>query len=161
PIYQPARLAETGGQQTPWFFAACGSAPPFPDRLPAVRKPARVPMPAFRTTRRVPFTPRQMLDLVADVDRYPEFLPLCEGRAVRRRAREGEAEILIADMTVGYKAIRETFTSRVRIDAAGLEVAAAGVPGAMGPFSRLENRWQFRPAPGGGCDVDFSIAYEL
>jgi coenzyme Q-binding protein COQ10 len=118
-------------------------------------------MSAFRTTRRVPFTPRQMLDLVADVERYPEFLPLCEALTVRRREREEEAEILIADMTVGYKAIRETFTSRVRIEPARLEVVATGVPGAMGPFRRLENRWQFRPAPGGGCDVDFSIAYEL
>ena len=117
-------------------------------------------MPSFRTTRRVPFTPRQMFDLVADVERYPEFLPLCEGLAVRRREREGDMDILIADMTVGYKAIHETFTSRVKLDAARLEVAAAGVPGAMGPFSRLENRWQLRAAPG-GCDVDFSIAYEL
>jgi coenzyme Q-binding protein COQ10 len=121
-------------------------------------------MPAFRTTRRVPFTPRQMFDLVADVERYPEFLPLCEALTVRRREREGEMDILIADMTAGYKAIRETFTSRVELDAARLEVAAAGVPGRMGPFSRLENRWQLRAAPGvsgAGCDVDFSIAYEL
>jgi coenzyme Q-binding protein COQ10 len=117
-------------------------------------------MPSFRTTRRVPFTPRQMFDLVADVEHYPEFLPLCEALSVRRRERDGDAGILVADMTVGYKAIRETFTSRVRLDADRSEVAAAGVPGAMGPFSRLENRWQFRAAPG-GCDVDFSIAYEL
>ncbi|HWE20451.1 MAG TPA: type II toxin-antitoxin system RatA family toxin [Hyphomicrobiaceae bacterium] len=117
-------------------------------------------MPSFSTTRRVPFTPRQMFDLVADVGRYPEFLPLCEALDVRHREREGDADILVADMTVGYKAIRETFTSRVRLDADRSEVAAAGVPGAMGPFSRLENRWQFRAAPG-GCDVDFSIAYEL
>jgi coenzyme Q-binding protein COQ10 len=101
-----------------------------------------------------------MLDLVADVERYPEFLPLCEALAVRRREREGETDILIADMSVGYKALRETFTSRVKLDAARLEVTAAGVPGAMGPFSRLENRWQFRAAPG-GCDVDFYIAYEI
>jgi coenzyme Q-binding protein COQ10 len=120
-------------------------------------------MPSFRTTRRVPFTPRQMFDLVADVERYPEFLPLCEALTVRRREREGETEFLVADMTAGYKAIRETFTSRVKLDAARLEVAAAGVPGAMGPFSRLENRWQLSPAPGGsgGCNVDFYIAYEL
>lgn len=117
-------------------------------------------MPSFRTTRRVPFTPRQMFDLVADVERYPEFLPLCEALRVRRREREGDLEILVADMTVGYKAIRETFTSRVRLDVAGCEVAAAGVPGAMGPFGQLENRWQLRPAPD-GCDVDFFIAYEL
>jgi coenzyme Q-binding protein COQ10 len=117
-------------------------------------------MPSFRTTRRVPFTPRQMFDLVADVGRYPEFLPLCEALDVRHREREGDVDILVADMTVGYKAIRETFTSRVRLDADRSEVAAAGVPGAMGPFRRLENCWQFRAAPG-GCDVDFSITYEL
>jgi coenzyme Q-binding protein COQ10 len=117
-------------------------------------------MPSFRTTRRVPFTPRQMFDLVADVSRYPEFLPLCEALVVRSRGREGEVGILTADMTVGYKAIRETFTSRVRLDLERCQVATAGVQGAMGPFSRLENRWQFRAAPG-GCDVDFSIAYEL
>jgi coenzyme Q-binding protein COQ10 len=117
-------------------------------------------MPSFRTSRRVPFTPRQMFDLVADVERYPEFLPLCEALTVQERAREGDIDILVADMTAGYKAIRETFRSRVRLDAARLEVATAGVPGAMGPFSRLENRWQFRAAPG-GCDVDFFIAYEF
>jgi coenzyme Q-binding protein COQ10 len=117
-------------------------------------------MTSFRTTRRVPFTPRQMFDLVADVERYPEFLPLCEALTVLSRVREGEVDILTADMTAGYKAIRETFRSRVRLDAERMEVAAAGVPGAMGPFSRLENRWQLREVPG-GCEVDFFIAYEL
>lgn len=117
-------------------------------------------MSSFRTTRRVPFTPRQMFDLVADVERYPAFVPLCEALTVQSRAREGEVGILVADMTVGYKAIRETFRSRVRLDVGGLEVAAAGVPGAMGPFSRLENRWHFHAVPG-GCEVDFFIAYDL
>jgi coenzyme Q-binding protein COQ10 len=117
-------------------------------------------MPSFRTTRRVPFTPRQMFDLVADVERYPAFLPLCEALTVLSRSREGDVDVLVADMSAGYKAIRETFRSRVRLDAGRLEVAAAGVPGAMGPFSRLENRWQLRAVPG-GCEVDFLIAYEL
>jgi coenzyme Q-binding protein COQ10 len=117
-------------------------------------------MPSFRTTRRVPFTPRQMFDLVADVGRYPEFLPLCEALVVRSREVQGEREVLIADMTVGYKAIRETFTSRVELDPARCEVAATGVPGAMGPFRRLENRWRLSAAPG-GCEVEFSIAYEF
>jgi coenzyme Q-binding protein COQ10 len=85
---------------------------------------------------------------------------LCEALTVRRRERDGDLEILIADMTVGYKAIRETFTSRVRLDAARWEVAAAGAAGAMGPFRQLENLWRFGPAPG-GCEVDFSIAYEF
>jgi coenzyme Q-binding protein COQ10 len=117
-------------------------------------------MPSFRATRRVPFTPRQMFDLVADVERYPEFLPLCEGLVVRRREREGDFDVLLADMTVGYKAIRETFTSRVRLDAARCEVAAVGAPGAMGPFRQLENRWRFGAVPT-GCEVDFFIAYEF
>ena len=117
-------------------------------------------MPSFRTTRRVPFTPRQMLDLLADVERYPEFLPLCEALSVRRRERDGDLDVLIADMTVGYKAIRETFTSRVELDPLRREVTVTGVSGAMGPFSRIENRWRFGEAPG-GCEVEFSIAYEF
>lgn len=116
-------------------------------------------MSAFRTTRRVAFTPRQMYALVADVERYPEFLPLCESLVVNSRARDGGREVLLADMTVGYKAIRETFTSRVTLDADALTIAAEGT-GAAGPFRRLDNRWEFREAPG-GCDVDFSIAYEF
>ena len=117
-------------------------------------------MPSFRTTRRVPFAPRQMFDLVADVERYPEFLPLCAALMVRSRERQGETHVLVADMTVGYKAVRETFTSRVFIDPARCEVRAAGAPGMMGPFKQLENRWKFSAAPG-GCEVDFFIAYEF
>jgi coenzyme Q-binding protein COQ10 len=117
-------------------------------------------MPSFRTTRRLPFTPRQIFDLVADVERYPQFLPLCEALVVRSRAREGEREVLLADMTVGYKAIRETFTSRVVLDAAALTVLSGTTPGEpSGPFRSLDNRWVMREAEGGGCEVDFSIAY--
>ena len=117
-------------------------------------------MPSFRTTRRVPFTARQMFDLVAGVERYPEFLPLCEALVVRSRVQQGETEVLVADMTVGYKAIRETFTSRVEVDPVHCEVKAAGAPGMMGPFRQLENRWTFH-AVTGGCEVDFFIAYEF
>jgi coenzyme Q-binding protein COQ10 len=117
-------------------------------------------MPSFRTTRRVPFSPQQMFDLVADVERYPEFLPLCEGLVVRRREREGEADVLVADMTVGYKTIHETFSSRVTLDRQQLSVVARDAGGGSGPFKQLENRWQFREAAG-GCEVDFSIAYEF
>jgi coenzyme Q-binding protein COQ10 len=117
-------------------------------------------MPSFRITRGVPFTPQQMFDLVADVERYPEFLPLCEALAVKHRERQGDVDILIADMTVGYKAIRETFTSRVRLDRPRLEVAAEGAGDALGPFRQLDNGWRFHAAPG-GCSVDFFIAYEF
>jgi coenzyme Q-binding protein COQ10 len=117
-------------------------------------------MPSFRTTRRVPFTPQQMFDLVADVESYPQFLPLCEALVVKTRAREGDLDVLVADMTVGYKAVRETFASRVTLDPKRLEVIARDAGGSSGPFRQLENRWRFRVAPG-GCDVDFSIAYEF
>jgi coenzyme Q-binding protein COQ10 len=118
-------------------------------------------MPTFSTTRRVPFTPRQMFDLVADVEKYPLFLPLCEKLVVRKRERAGGRQILIADMTVGYHAIRETFTSRVTLDPDGLVVHAGSVPEyASGPFRRVENRWTFADAPG-GCDVGFYISYDF
>jgi coenzyme Q-binding protein COQ10 len=117
-------------------------------------------MPDFRTMRRVSFTRQQMFDLVADVEQYPKFLPLCEALVVRKRAQDGDKEILIADMTVGYKAIRETFTSRVTLDPAQLLVHARSVPEYPGgPFRRVENRWSFIEAPV-GCDVVFEISYE-
>jgi coenzyme Q-binding protein COQ10 len=115
-------------------------------------------MPAFRTTHRVPFTAQQMFDLVADLGSYPAFLPLCEALVIKRREERAGRTTLVADMTVGYLAIRETFTSIVELDPAGLTVRATGAPEGRGPFQRLENRWSFRPAAG-GCDVDFFISY--
>ena len=115
-------------------------------------------MPMFNSTRRVRHSPEQMFALVADVEKYPQFLPLCEGLTVRRRtAREGGGEVLLADMTVGYKAIRETFTSRVTLDPENLKILVEYVDG---PFRYLENRWTFKP-DGAGCEVGFFISYEF
>lgn len=114
-------------------------------------------MKEFRTHRRVPFTPEQMFRLVADVDRYPEFLPLCEGMRVRSR-RQSEAEtILIADMTMGYKAIRETISSRVTLDPGTPRVDVAYL---SGPFSQMRNEWRFEPTRE-GCIVHFYIGYKV
>jgi coenzyme Q-binding protein COQ10 len=99
-----------------------------------------------------------MFDLVADVDKYPLFLPLCEGLSVRRRMPGDEGtEVLVADMTVGYKAITETFTSRVSLDRAKLKILVEYIDG---PFRQLENRWSFRE-DAGGCMVEFYITYEF
>ena len=115
-------------------------------------------MPSFRTTQRVRHTAMQMFDLVADVEKYPEFLPLCEGLRIRRRVQSGEGvETLIAEMSVGYKAIHETFTTRVTLDRTQLRILAEYLEG---PFSHLENRWTFR-SQGNGCAVDFFITYEF
>jgi coenzyme Q-binding protein COQ10 len=118
-------------------------------------------MTKFSTIHRVAFSPRQMFDLVADVEQYPNFLPLCEALTLRTRERIGDEEILIADMTVGYMGIRQTFTSRVALDVPGLIVHAGSLADyPSGPFRRLANDWRFLPAPG-GCDVAFAIAYEF
>ncbi|MBV9137914.1 MAG: type II toxin-antitoxin system RatA family toxin [Hyphomicrobiales bacterium] len=115
-------------------------------------------MPSFRTTRRVKHTPEEMFDLVADVEKYPLFLPLCEGLKVRSRVPgEGGRETLIADMSVGYKAIRETFTSKVTLDREKLKITVAYLDG---PFRRLENLWSFKPE-GDGAIVEFYISYEF
>lgn len=99
-----------------------------------------------------------MFDLVADVERYPEFLPLCEGLNIRRRSMlEDGREVLLADMTVGYKAIRETFTSRVTLDRSKLRIDVEYV---NGPFSHMENIWRFT-ADGNKTIVDFSINYQF
>ncbi|NNM72104.1 type II toxin-antitoxin system RatA family toxin [Enterovirga aerilata] len=116
-------------------------------------------MPSFRTTRRVPHKPEEMFELVADVERYPEFLPLCTGlRVIRRTKDEQDRETLVAEMSVGYRSIAERFTTRVMLDRKALDIHVSYI---NGPFRYLENRWEFRPGEGGGCAVHFSIDYEF
>lgn len=121
-------------------------------------------MPSFRTSRTVGHTPREMFDLVADVERYPEFVPLCTAlRLLRRSADAAGTETLVAEMQVGYKAIRETFTTRVVLDPAQLRILVEYI---NGPFRSLENRWTFRGEPAAeplpaACTVDFFINYEF
>jgi coenzyme Q-binding protein COQ10 len=112
-------------------------------------------LPSFRTVRRVPFTPDQMFDVVADVERYPQFLPLCEGLVVHERKSGAAGEELTATMTVGYKAITERFTTHVVLDRARHMIR---VRHRDGPFTHLENEWRFTPAAG-GSDVHFAIDY--
>ena len=100
-----------------------------------------------------------MFDLVADVERYPEFVPLCKALKVRQRIQEPESvEVVIADMTVSYKLVRETFTSRVTLDRPNLQIL---VEYLEGPFSHLENRWTFHPLSERTCEIEFFISYEF
>jgi coenzyme Q-binding protein COQ10 len=118
-------------------------------------------MPSFRTTRRVRHSAQNMFDLVTDVEAYPQFVPLCTSMRLRQRTRNEEGvETLLADMEVGYKAIRERFTSRVVCDRANLTILVDYVDG---PFSRMKNRWLFRDEPGGqgASTVEFFIDYEF
>jgi coenzyme Q-binding protein COQ10 len=116
-------------------------------------------MPRFTTKRQVRHSAAAMFDLVADVERYPEFVPLCRALRVRQRNNQGDGiDVVTADMTVAYKLIRETFRSRVLLDRPNLQIL---VEYLEGPFSHMENRWSFRPAGEGACEVEFLIDYEF
>jgi len=100
-----------------------------------------------------------MFDLVADVKSYPRFVPLCRSLTVRRRDTLPDGrEVLVAEMTVAYKFIRETFTSRVVLDRANDII---DVEYLDGPFQELKNRWTFTPVDDSSCDVNFDIQYEF
>lgn len=100
-----------------------------------------------------------MFALVADVTRYPEFVPLCQSLVVRGRKNDDVGrEIIIADMTVAYKMFSETFTSKVTLDREQRIITAEYLDG---PFRHMENRWTFRPVSDGVCEVVFFIDYEL
>ncbi|TPL51271.1 type II toxin-antitoxin system RatA family toxin [Mesorhizobium sp. B2-4-6] len=114
-------------------------------------------MPKFEATRRVAHTPQEMFALVADIEAYPQFLPLCESLTVRSRKERDGRTILVADMSIGYKAIRETFTTQVLLNPAE---HAIDVKYIDGPFKYLSNIWRFDPA-GDGCEVHFFIDYEF
>jgi coenzyme Q-binding protein COQ10 len=100
------------------------------------------------------YRPEQLFDLVADVERYPEFLPWCIGARIRERSET----LLVADLVIGFKMIRERFASRVALDRPHL---AIDVTYADGPFKHLSNRWRFEPTPEGGCRIDFYVEFEF
>jgi len=100
------------------------------------------------------YRPEQLFDLVADVERYPEFLPWCIGARIRERSES----LLGADLVIGFKLIRERFTSRVTMDRPHLGIETAY---ADGPFKHLSNCWRFEPTPDGGCRIDFYVEFEF
>jgi coenzyme Q-binding protein COQ10 len=116
-------------------------------------------MPRFSSKRRVLHSASEMFDLVADVERYPEFVPLCQSLKIRQRTPKNDGtEVVVADMTVSFKLVREAFTSEVTLDRPNLKIAVRYL---RGPFSSLENRWTFEPKGETACDVGFYIAYEF
>ena len=116
-------------------------------------------MPTFSTKRRVRHSATEMFDLVADVERYPEFVPMCRGLKVRQRTPGEEGiEVIVADMTVSFKLVRETFRSRVTLDRPNLKIL---VEYLQGPFSHMQNRWSFKPDGDEACEIEFFIDYEF
>jgi coenzyme Q-binding protein COQ10 len=116
-------------------------------------------MPQFSTKRHVHHAASDMFDLVADVEKYPQFVPLCSAIKVKSRAAKGDGmTVMVSDMTVAYKLIRQTYASRVTLDRPGLKIVVEYLDG---PFSRMQNRWTFHPASEGTCEVEFFIDYEF
>lgn len=110
-------------------------------------------MPGIRETRTLPYSAEQMFDLVADVARYQEFLPW----VIATRVKSDSETEMVADMLVGFKALREKFTSRVIKDRPNrLEVIYVD-----GPMRDLDNVWHFRPLPDGGCELDFCVDFSF
>ncbi|MBF0561933.1 MAG: type II toxin-antitoxin system RatA family toxin [Alphaproteobacteria bacterium] len=110
-------------------------------------------MPTHAEKRAMPYTQQQLFDMVADVERYPEFLPWCTAARIRRR----EGDVLWADLMIGFKMVRERFTSRVEI----IRPNRINATYTDGPFKYLNNHWIFEPLPDGGTLIDFYIDFEF
>lgn len=111
-------------------------------------------MPTHTEKRHLPHPPEQLFDLVADVGRYPEFLPWCVAARVLSRS---DTE-MVAELAIGFKGIRERFTSRVALDRPNMKI---DVEYENGPFKYLENHWHFEPDGAGGCKLDFYVDFEF
>jgi coenzyme Q-binding protein COQ10 len=110
-------------------------------------------MPTHAEHRRLPYSAEQLFDLVADVERYPEFLPWC----LAARIRERKENTITADLLIGFKMVRERFTSRVVLD----RPKRIDVSYSEGPFRYLNNHWIFLPQDDGGCVIDFYVDFEF
>ena len=116
-------------------------------------------MPQFSSKRRVSHRASEMFDLVADVERYPEFVPFCQSLKIRQRTPGPDGtEIVVSDMTVSFKLVKETFTSEVTLDRPNLKISVRYL---RGPFSNMETRWTFEPSGEEACDVGFYLTYEF
>lgn len=113
-------------------------------------------MPVHRERRVLPYAPRQLFDLVADVEAYPQFLPWCIGARIRRR----EGPVIVADLIIGFRLFRERFTSRVSLTPDNQDGPRIDTVYADGPFKRLESYWIFHPHAD-GCDVEFFVDFEF
>jgi len=111
-------------------------------------------MPTHAEKRVLPYRPEQLFNLVADIERYPEFLPWC----VACRVRERDGEVIWGDLMVGFKVFRETFSSKVTLHRPG----RIDVEYVDGPFRYLNNHWLFEPVEDGtATEIDFYIDFEF
>lgn len=119
-------------------------------------------MTAHSERRRVPYSPQQMFDLVADVGSYPEFIPWISGARIRKKSggAAAEGETFEADLVISFKVFRESYTSLVTTHPAPDDgVARIDVEAISGPFNKLVTRYAFHPVEGGACDMAFDVDF--
>ena len=114
-------------------------------------------MPTHTEKRIMPYTAKQMYDLVADVETYPDFLPWCAETRIRKVTKDSHKTIIEADLIIAFKVFRERFGSRVTLKA---EKFSIDVEYLDGPFKYLNNHWIFRDVDG-GCEADFFVDFEF
>lgn len=115
-------------------------------------------MPTHAEQRTLPYTPEQLFTLVAEVEKYPQFLPWCIGsRITKREAEENGMSVFYADLVIGYKMAREKFGSKVTLD----EPNHIHVEYLSGPMKHLSNHWRFIREPDGSCTIDFYVDFEF
>ncbi|EPY01300.1 type II toxin-antitoxin system RatA family toxin [Magnetospirillum fulvum] len=110
-------------------------------------------MPTHAEKRILPYAPEKLYAMVADVERYPDFLPWCVASRIRRR----EGNVFFADLVIGFKMVRERFTSKVTLD----PNHRVDVTYTEGPFHYLNNHWVFNPMPDGTTEIDFYVDFEF
>lgn len=120
-------------------------------------------MPTHKEIRIVPHSPRQIYDLVANVESYPEFLPWCIAARENKRETTPEGELLWADMVIGFKMFRERVASKVTLNPPGADETGGriDVEYIEGPLKYLHNHWVFLPTENGGCEIDFFVDFEF
>ena len=116
-------------------------------------------MPVHTEQRKLPYSPQQLYSLVADIEKYPEFLPWCIGCRIRER----KDNVLIADMVIGFKMFREKFTSRVTLTPPAADGSQGRIDVAYidGPMRHMQNRWEFLANPDGTTTIDFYVDFEF
>jgi len=115
-------------------------------------------LPTHHETRVLPYTAQQMYDLVADVARYPEFLPWNAAARITARRPIPDGEVMEADLVISFKVFREKFASRVTLWPAKKRIDTEYLDG---PFRKMKSFWAFRDRPEGGCEVEFFVDFEF
>jgi len=119
-------------------------------------------VPSHKEIKVLPYTPDQLFALVGDIESYPEFLPWCLAARNRKRKRAEGAEVVWSDLVIGFKLIRERFTSKVTlVPSADGRDARIDVEYVDGPLKFLRNHWIFVPREDGGSEIDFYVEFEF